>query len=30
VGFGLLGVLTSLDAAIAVRAETERWVPELR
>jgi predicted unusual protein kinase regulating ubiquinone biosynthesis (AarF/ABC1/UbiB family) len=29
VAFGLLGVLTSLDATVAVRAETERWIPEL-
>lgn len=29
VAFGLLGVLTSLDATVAVRAEVERWVPDL-
>lgn len=29
VGFGLLGVLTSLDATVEVRAETENWIPEL-
>jgi predicted unusual protein kinase regulating ubiquinone biosynthesis (AarF/ABC1/UbiB family) len=27
VGFGLLGVLTSLDATVEVRAEVECWVP---
>ena len=30
VGFGLLGVLTSLEATVAVRAEAERWIPGLR
>ncbi len=30
VAFGLLGVLTSLDAIVPVRAEVERWIPELR
>ncbi len=29
VAFGLLGVLTSLDATVAVRAEAELWIPEL-
>ena len=29
VAFGLLGVLTSLDATVPVRAEMERWMPEL-
>jgi predicted unusual protein kinase regulating ubiquinone biosynthesis (AarF/ABC1/UbiB family) len=29
VAFGLLGVLTSLDATVAVRAEAEHWIPEL-
>ncbi len=29
VAFGLLGVLTSLDATVAVRKETERWIPGL-
>jgi predicted unusual protein kinase regulating ubiquinone biosynthesis (AarF/ABC1/UbiB family) len=27
VAFGLLGVLTSLDATVPVRAEVERWIP---
>ena len=27
VAFGLLGVLTSLDATVPVRAEIERWIP---
>ncbi len=27
VAFGLVGVLTSLDASVAVRAEVERWRP---
>ena len=26
VAFGLLGVLTSLDATVALRTETERWI----
>jgi predicted unusual protein kinase regulating ubiquinone biosynthesis (AarF/ABC1/UbiB family) len=30
VAFGLLGVLTSLDATVPVRAEAERWLPGLR
>ena len=29
VAFGLLGVLTSLDATVAIRAEAERWIPDL-
>lgn len=29
VAFGLLGVLTSLDATVAVRGELERWIPDL-
>lgn len=29
VASGLLGVLTSLDATVAVRAEAERWIPGL-
>ncbi len=29
VAFGLLGVLTSLDATVAVRAEMQRWLPGL-
>jgi predicted unusual protein kinase regulating ubiquinone biosynthesis (AarF/ABC1/UbiB family) len=29
VAFGLLGVLTSLDATVPVKAEAERWIPEL-
>ncbi len=28
VAFGLLGVLTSLDATVPVRAEIERWIPD--
>jgi predicted unusual protein kinase regulating ubiquinone biosynthesis (AarF/ABC1/UbiB family) len=30
VAFGLLGVLTSLDATVPVRAEAQRWLPGLR
>ena len=29
VAFGLLGVLTSLDATVAVRREAEQWIPGL-
>jgi predicted unusual protein kinase regulating ubiquinone biosynthesis (AarF/ABC1/UbiB family) len=29
VAFGLLGVLTSLDATVPVRSEAERWLPRL-
>jgi predicted unusual protein kinase regulating ubiquinone biosynthesis (AarF/ABC1/UbiB family) len=29
VAFGLLGVLTSLNATVGIRAEAERWIPEL-
>ncbi len=27
VAFGLLGVLTSLDATVPVQAEVQRWIP---
>ena len=30
VAFGLLGVLTSLDATVEVRAEVGRWIPGMR